>query len=231
MGVNQKRILILADSLGLPRDENEDVVKYYNTWPSLFSQNFKQYEIINYSTRKRTIVSTFGQIDEIKLMEPHLIIFQIGVVDCAPRIFSEYDKKWLKKMPNFLKYWIINYRKKRRVKLQSKDSLNKVYVKPDVFKETYINLINALRYGFENLQVIILPIIANQSILDLKSPGFNDNISLYNKILVEVAESANAKLLDLSDINSYGKFCSDGYHVNEFGNELIFKKVSELISD
>lgn len=147
---NLKKILILADSLGLPKNENEDIVRYSYTWPSLLNQNLKNFEIINHSVRKRTIIVTKNQLAEIIMIEPHLVIFQIGVVDCAPRIFSLNDQKWLKRFPNFIKYYIINLRKNRRAKIQTENPLSKVYVKPELFKKTYLEIIVELKHEFEN---------------------------------------------------------------------------------
>lgn len=224
------KIMIVGDSLCLPRKENGISVKYDNIYPVLLSKRFKQYEFINFSKRSNTIVNVRSELNEIILYEPKVVIFQIGVVDCAPRIFSKRERYLIGKLPSILRNIIINKRKEKRNLIQSKNSLSKVYVKPTTFVQTYVDVINFLHNEIPDVKIILIPIVGFLKGLEVKSSGFNDNIELYNKFITKISEETVCHTLDILDLLTCEEcFIDDFYHLSEKGHEVIFKKLVKFI--
>lgn len=90
-----KRILIVTDSLGAPRDVNGEKIEYEDTWIYKLKNNY-----IN-SIDVDVIFITINGLDsnqllqltndKLKLYNADLILFQFGIVDCAPCIKKYRD--------------------------------------------------------------------------------------------------------------------------------------------
>ena len=89
-----KKILIIADSMGMPRDGFD----YDKTWLYQFKIFFNNFCIIDKShrgsTTKRLITEGGGfknvepGSDLLEFYKPNIIIIQLGIVDCSPRYIS-----------------------------------------------------------------------------------------------------------------------------------------------
>ena len=85
------RILIITDSLGLPREE----VKYKNVWTDMLLNKCLAENILYYTILKRAL--TIKELHEIKsnmgigCLHPDLIIFQFGIVDAVRRVAPSMD--------------------------------------------------------------------------------------------------------------------------------------------
>ena len=92
-----KRILIVTDSLGAPRDVNGEKIEYEDTWIYKLKNNY-----IN-SIDVDVIFITINGLDsnqllqltndKLKLYNADLILFQFGIVDCAPRVLKNIEIK------------------------------------------------------------------------------------------------------------------------------------------
>ena len=214
------RIVVIADSLGLPRSENGIKVRYESTYPFLLGRENKNHEIVNFSERSKTIIDARNEINEVLLYEPECIIVQIGIVDCAPRIFSIKEKFILSKLPASIRTRVIEYRKKKRVSTK-RNPLSKAYVKPDDFKKTYLDLIINLKRSNKELKIIIVPIIGFLKSLEMKSIGFSNNIRMYNDLLAEIANESKSSLIAIDlFFDREDCFVDDFYHLSEYGHVL-----------
>ena len=119
-----KTISIITDSLAMPRVEGKDVVYIHETWPKLLAQKIdnKNFTVAEFTERARDTESLNTEqifVETIKFSNPAILILQIGIVDCAPRIISKFENKLLNKpfVPKKLRRIIINTRKKNRNKI------------------------------------------------------------------------------------------------------------------
>jgi lysophospholipase L1-like esterase len=217
--------MLLGDSLCLPRNENEKRVRYECLYPVLLN-NSSGLQIINFSRRSKTIVDIRSEIGEIVLYEPKVVILHIGIVDCAPRIFSKKEKIMYSRFPRILRDFVIRNRKKRRTNIQGKNPLRKVYVNPELFKKTYLEVISMLRQELCDLRIIIIPISGYLNRLELKSKGFKHNIDLYNQLLYQISNETNCELLNNSDmLLSSEYYVDDYYHLSETGHIAFFERL------
>lgn len=235
------RIVVLGDSLCLPRITEEETIEWEDTWPKVLETHLrkldKNTEVINCGKRSRRITSILGTdfTEDILLKKPNYVIFQIGVVDAAPRIFSLREKAFLNKriFPWRLKQWLIAERKKQRRKIIAKDAMAKVYTSPEEFRTSLRSFSGKLiSNGLENIKALFIPILAHLDTMEEKSPGYSKNIELYNNILADYCRVKSHFFLSTATPLSFNKdiFCMDGYHLSKKGNQELAKHILPLIT-
>ena len=89
------RILYITDSLGAPRSY-PNLIRFNDTWPFI---TCKELNHLVFCEKVEPVYFLTGGLDtkkirknienQYKLYEPNLIILQIGIVDCAPRVLTQ----------------------------------------------------------------------------------------------------------------------------------------------
>ena len=208
-----KRVLILSDSLPLPRVDKEEIIDFEATYPFMLSQEgiFVQ----QVSLAGGTIDKILQQAVYFSNTKWDLVILQSGIVDCTPRPFGRYERvvlnmmvlRWPRIKPTIKK--IASYlRRKRGV----------VYTKQVVFTEHII----ALKNMFINQNILSIPIVASTE-LSNRINGLSINISNYNRIL-----SSELTMLELNLLDDYA-FTADGHHLNRKGHSVIYNNLMEQL--
>ncbi len=242
------RITVLADSLSLPRGEEGNLVSWEETWPRLLYHRLKpQYDnldIVNYGRRACTITDMLKHFrDAVTLIEPDIVIVQVGVVDCAPRVMPIPLRKMMNVpgFPKSLRKRVIKYRSDRRQAITQKDPLANVWTKPSQFDDSFWMLLSKLSEHYENdssTRVIVLPVLGNMQQMNDKSPGFSDNVKQYNEMIRSRTESIGVATLCAPEPNEVGiptrleaaeLYGPDGYHPNAAGNVVTANMVYDEI--
>jgi lysophospholipase L1-like esterase len=218
-----KRIVIIGDSLAMPRPE--EGVEYEDTYPYLLFK--KGYEVINRSRRANDIkIQTIEQniLDDVIYLKPDVLVIHLGIVDCAPRIFKRYEKRIINILPSLMKKLIINICSKYRYFITKYRKIT--YVNEREFEENIIKIIETAKSISK--QIIIIKILNTLERNDKRSYNFNKNIQKYNKILEKIANKYNIELIDP---NSFGKngLLKDGIHINKQMHQYLFNKIKEKI--
>jgi lysophospholipase L1-like esterase len=231
-------ISIITDSLSMPRVEGEDCIYINQTWPKLLQKTINQsgFTFAEFPARARdsdSLNSTSLFSEAIEFCNPKIVIIQIGIVDCAPRIISKKEYALLNKyyFPKKLKNFIIKFRKTRKNKILSRGVLKKVYVSPLRFVQNFNSFINRIKNFNLKVQIIIIPILGYTPFLDTKSNGYSKNIKMYNRMLIEISKEHNCILLsDLTmKMDEIKYYTSDGYHLNQLGQSFLSVEISEMI--
>jgi len=235
------KISVIADSVAMPRVEPPDDVRFNETWPNQLQvklRNKLSQDIYLRNDCARRRVSTVLKdlfYEAIECVNPDYVIVQLGTVDCAPRIVSLKERHTFNRrlFPKKLRELIIANRTINRQKITMQDSLKRVYTKPADYAVNVTTFLNKLYKYNSNAKVILLPILADYSIVDAKSPGFKSNIELYNKMLGQIdagniheiqSESFVSLVTEATDI-----FCSDGYHLAKNGHSMVSHYLSNEI--
>lgn len=217
--MDNKRILIVADSMGMPRPG----VAYEKTWIYRLIHANAEFEFIDKSKRGST---TERFIDEgADLLEHYLpdsVITQIGIVDCAPRYFlkKSVENILLQLMPVFIR--------KKYITLMKKTGSRKpenAYVSPRAFCSNLENYFQ--RAQTLNVQIFAILIAPPSKRFVKKSPFINQNIKIYNDIYEKLSRKFNNVILvqpfsfqvDLENITL------DEYHLNATGHDMIFQNL------
>jgi hypothetical protein len=220
-------LVILGDSLPLPRP-NEGVL-FEHTYPSILQRmlNGNAY-VINRSkrannSRKAALPNNLSA--DITDFNPEVLIYHIGIVDCAPRLFSEFQQKILEKMPSFISRRIIKFFSSKRYFFTR--TFPKVYVKRKAF---YKNVKQTISFAKQYTDKIILVGIchANSNVLK-KSFSFADNVNKYNDELIKISNELGVDYLDTRLLNPEHDLLSDGIHYNLSANEKLAMAILEKI--
>ena len=237
------KVLIIADSLAMPRNENQDIVNPDETWPTLISALNDNVQIQSFALRarvSRSLNESALHNNYLASYKPDVIIIQIGVVDSMPRIISLLESRILNKkirgfnlVPAFIREHYIRCKSSRRGYITARNPLAKVHTKPNNFKKHFSDFIEKTSRSFHHkIRFIIIPILINEAYMEQKSPGAVSNKNLYNSFLREMARFKNVQFLDEGLFNNRPPeevFCSDGYHLNPAGNRLLAEYVSRQL--
>ncbi|MBI3519742.1 MAG: SGNH/GDSL hydrolase family protein [Bacteroidetes bacterium] len=208
------KILVITDSLGLPRPTPE-IVKYNETWVNKLSELYRVHQL---SIGGGTISNLFSQIEYLKMFEPDFVIIQSGIVDCAPRALTKFESEFFNKFKVTKKILNLYLTKDRTEKLRKKR--NKTYTSFEDF-EKYLNLF-AKEFGDKLYFVGILP--GNEN-YEKKVPGVVGNINKYNALIQVTA---------IHNFISVDDFCQDDImtdyiHLTKKGHQKLFERIVKTI--
>ena len=169
----------------------------------------------------------------VSYKNPDIVIFNIGLNDCAPRVFKKrsliskviYDNKFFIKITfNIFNKIIYRYR-------YFFTRINKkVYVNAGNFELNYKHMIEEVKKYNPNCKFYAISILGPSLFLEKKSYGIGTNILKYNNILKEIFLN---NFIDTNDIAIDNKFIFDGIHMTKEMHyevfQLIYKTIKEEI--
>lgn len=209
--MDKKRILVITDSLGLPRLLPQ-LVKYEETYISLLQKN--GFEVVNLSIGGGNIKLLVEQSEYYRAFFPNIVIVQSGIVDCAPRAFRKFELDFLVKsrliklLGGKLFYML---RKYRSITYTS--------------KSTYESQLRILLNKFPDAKFIFIGILKPMNEYERIVPGIKKNILVYNDILRGINE---AIYIDLSSFPSDG-IQSDFHHLNAKGHNEVYQRLKIIL--
>jgi len=225
--MKNNKLLIITDSVSMPRPG----IPYESTWIYKLKKEFPNLDIIDKaargSTSMRLVTEGGGGVDLLETYMPDIVILQIGITECAPRLFKKHGVEYFfmnKILTQKLRQKYIDYIKLYRVrKAELAD------VPPVIFKKNLQNYCKrANDYG---TKVLIIKILKATDLYIKKSPNIQQSIDLYNSIIDSVAaEFVNVTTLSpLQGHHNIDELCIDELHINKAGHELYFLAISNRI--
>ena len=227
--IEHNPIYLLADSLALPRPpfRGSQAVSYQQTYPYLLRSKLKEghkqemvdIELIVNAQRARTMPEAASFWGEVELFRPSIAIIQIGIVDCAPRVFSRRQRTFVERIrPIGLRSSILSFVESHRRSIISVLP-GKVYTPPIQFSDAALTI--AKRCFDANIHLCFVSIAPSDQKISDRSPGIQKNIHEYNGILNQVAADWHAKFIDLHSA-FYPKqedyLLDDGHHLGIRGH-------------
>jgi hypothetical protein len=205
------KVLILADSLSLPRQLKEEIIRWEDTYFYKLKQHFRSDDFHLYGKGGVTIDELDHIMEYYKYMEPDVIILQCGIVDCAPRAFTKFELTVLGKLHliKIFKQFAPLFRKIRRI----------CYTDIKSFSDCIHN-IKAKCPNSVHISVSILPADAAY---EKKLPGISNQIEKYNKVL-----AGATSIIDTFQFPKSG-IASDYHHLTKFGHQVIFGLLRDKI--
>lgn len=204
------KILVLTDSLGLPRDAPQDL-SYEETWPFFLSQQ-KNVKLLQSSIGGGTSFDLYKQTIYLKSFNPDIVILQVGIVDCAPRALSYheniiYNNWWItrKILGQVIPRWGNTIRKIRNIRFVNKE-------------EFRINLKRIVEL-LPNIKIYAIGIIPASIEYENFLPNITISIKEYNYILKEIFPETYIDTFELDQ--QY--VMTDHHHPNKKGHKLIFE--------
>jgi lysophospholipase L1-like esterase len=212
------RVLVLGDSLSLPRNKPE-VVSFEETWPFLLSRT-GLFEIIQISIGGGTLYNLLEQSDYYLPGYPDIVIIQSGIVDCAPRAIGFIEKEIIRncRVLNFLVRKLYPYRFMRKYR-------NITYTKPAHFTD----MVNKMIMKFSDKRTIWIGIIPAVPEYENHLPGISKNIDQYNATIQSIMTTKGGTFLDTANLPLNG-LMSDHHHLNAIGHSWIFNQLFAELS-
>lgn len=220
-----KRLVIITDSLGAPRTVPE-VVYYDDTWVRMVRDHAikRGYDVIAHTINgldSRELLKLV--LEKLHLYDPDLVLFQYGIVDCAPRVFSEREKMLFRILQ--LHKVAAKIGKKYHAPLSAKRDITSVSLSEF---ELFVPKINeALKSNTEKpCQIINVPIgSACRGYVEL-SPTIEHNITEYNQVL---QRNSDCYLTKFSTAPVEEIYTADCHHLNHNGHKLLAAIVTESL--
>lgn len=217
-----KRILIITDSLGAPRFVDGEKITYNDTWVCQFNTLLRTLNIETISMTINGLDSTrILQLthDKLLLYAPDIVIFQFGIVDCAPRVLTNNEILIL----SFLRLSKITKKiiSKHHAFLSNLRNLQHTGAKKfEINLEQIYTLFHS-----KGIKVIHLPIAPACQRYQQKSPKISYRIQQYNSIIEKNSDLLLKNLYDNADVEAI--FLNDLHHLNIHGHQVVFDYLSK----
>lgn len=209
------KIQILSDSLALPREIPQKVY-YEETYPAKLS---KDYTVAQYSKGAGTIKELFDQTFYYKMFCPDVVILQSGIVDCAPRPFTQFEEH----------FFTLNFFTKgckailKRLTKSWLRTLRKVAWTPPKKFRLYCE---QFKKAYPNIPILAIGILPPRAEYEKQAKGISKRIHEYNGILMDVF---GENYIDTSDMPDDG-IMSDHHHMTSIGHQFVYDKIAERLS-
>jgi lysophospholipase L1-like esterase len=229
------KVVILADSLALPRQEGEGNIPYEVTYPYLLDESLRRRLgerapwIIERGMRSRTIERVLDEwFEMVELRGAEVVVIHIGIVDCAPRVFMPRERAFVERLrPARLRVRFLDFvhrHRRRIIKMRQR-----VYVPVEKFKTMVEEVVSKSR-GAGVRSLVFINIIEPPEEMETRSPGFRRNVEDYNRILRAQADEQTAvHLVDLNNLIREGggpeALTVDGIHINETGHRMLAQEL------
>lgn len=206
------RILILTDSLGLPRNKPE-VCSFEDTWPVLLKNKYPNIHQVSIGAATSEIL--LKQIHYHKGFNPDIVVLQVGIVDCAPRFMSRKELDFTYALGVFGKGLRFLLNRNWIKKLRNISYINEV--------EFQCN-INKIQDKFD-CPVIAIGILPANEQYEARLPGIAKKIITYNEILNYTFRN----FINTESILKVGGVMSDYHHLNKKGHEYLFLLIKNAL--
>ncbi len=233
------KILILADSLAMPRPQSEGDIPDECTYPSLIDRSLREKfginapVVIERGMRRRTIEYVLNDWqDLIEYRSPEMLVVHVGIVDCAPRVFMRLEREMVDRLrPISLRDAILRFAHDHRRRIVQ--FRKRVYVPAAQFRRQVTEVVERARAA--NIKsLIFINIVTPPQDLDLRSPGFIQNVITYNQILKECVRGDNVDLIDLDEMirqaGGAAKLTVDGIHIDRTGHQMLAREIEDRIA-
>ena len=203
------RVLILSDSMSLPRDRECAARECY---PELVKQAFDELEVIVLAIGKATLPDLYEQYRRYyQHFDADVLVLHCGIVDCAPRALTRLEQSLVGSIP-ILRSFV------RRHRLLLRRCRNISYTKLSVFRSVFHKF-----RQIRDVPVIAIAIAPPTSNYAAKVPGIRLAVPRYNEVLHD------ADFFICLDDFTATHIGSDDYHFNSKGHSLVAKKLIDIL--
>jgi len=227
-------ITILGDSLDMTR-LSENI--YYKDTYAYKLNNFleKEYFVINRARRTNTILKqtiSYNISNDILCYKSKYTIIHLGIVDCAPRLFSEKERRILHYIkPKKIANYIIKVKSHNRYFFTK--NFPKVYVNLETFKLKYNFLVDQIINKTQFKKIFIINIAKTNKKNERRSYNFNSNICTYNNVIYDIYKKYknHIQLIDFYKMTEENPnlLLDDGIHITKEAHNILasilYKKI------
>lgn len=233
------KVVILADSLALPREEVGGERCFEVCYPYLLHESLRDQFgkdaplIIERGMRLRTVEAVLTDWHEqVELRNADVVVVHVGVVDCAPRVFLRRENAFLANRPKWMRDPILKFvHEHRRWIIQHRP---RVYV-PLARFQRHVEEVTQLARTSKVQLLMYVNIVEPPDAIEQRSPGFQQNVRLYNDVLAKQTSESKVQYVDVDKlIKAEGGsdiLTIDGVHLNERAHQLLASRLTHEISN
>jgi len=165
--------------------------------------------------------------------EPEAVVVQVGIVDCAPRLFSPWQHAFLN---NRWFHWRIA---RIIIRTASRYRRQIIAARPWVrytSRRRFEKTLAALAGKVEGIpHLLVLPILETFPEHEYRSPGYNRSVRAYNRLWEGWAQQVGARfirheeLVGVRDIREL--LLTDGHHLSPAGHAAVAGVVGETLAE
>ena len=207
-----KRILLLTDSLSLPRSKPE-ICTLEQTYPELLRR--ANYIVCTVAIGGARSTDLLKQMFYFEGMTFDYIFVQSGIVDCTPRFLKRIELKILRSIP-FIGNKIVGLLNKPRIR----NIRGITYTPP----KKYAQNIQKFIAGFPKQKVFFIGILPANVAYEQVVKNVTKRINQYNSIL-----SNTGNYISMENIPRAG-IMSDHHHLTAAGNAYIFESIKKIFN-
>ncbi|MDP3559728.1 MAG: SGNH/GDSL hydrolase family protein [Legionellaceae bacterium] len=231
--------LIVGDSLACARPwEGVDLHSTYATQlQKILGAN---HTILNVSagentTKKSTSKKFFRTY--INGTNPHFAIIHLGIVDCAPRLMSNFERL-IGAITSRLPFFRNLFKAYAKLKGRHRFFLTKLFpmtlIPKNIFQKNYKYLIYEILKNNNTKKIYLINIASPGSTLLMRSYGIQENIKAYNAVIEELHQIFQEKtiFIDLYDKtykNPHWITSSDGHHIKKPAHDWLADTIGKSI--
>lgn len=223
----RQRILIITDSLGMPREETT----ISQTWVDRCSIRLCECgHMVNQQLYRNLTTDTVREKsqDYIARQEAGVLIFQVGICDCVRRAMGAWQLNFMNLLTALHVPFIPGFFHRFYAKNHyffTKNS-NKHYVSISDFEKNYRLFISLARKSVPDCKIIFLAMAPAGPGLIRSTCNAQNDIDAYNRVLKTVSEECHVRFINpyegySGDVVTIG----DGHHLSEAGHTLVYKAV------
>jgi len=207
-----KRIMIVTDSIGLPRDGvpyEDTILNKFESWGSLWVMGGGGETVSSDYSRVANMTYYLRQ----NFFDAGIIM--IGLVDCAPRPLPMTVRYIVSTLPEWFQEPVVKIIHFLRPVLVRIGLYQFTPIYP--FKRTYELLLDACQKLCKRVVVIgICPVKAD---VDEHSPGLTKQIEVYNVVIEGLVKEHGFSFIDISDFPE--TYLTDDAHLNSEGHKRL----------
>jgi len=219
------KLAIIGDSLGMDRETEPEGTPRNLVWPMLIANGNRTFSIINKCQRARMMCSVPEDLLRVIAAGADVIVIQVGVVDCAPRVFSKADQTIFDQLSDVAHSKLLPLVKEQRVNLINNYPLI-VYLELSEFAE-YVSKIVKYAMYFE-VPIIFVSIIRTKT-MDSKLPGWFGRAFEYNRILQNASKHSYIYFFDadscFADQGNGELYCQDCHHMSTYAHSFFAENI------
>lgn len=223
-----KTVLVVGDSLSMVRPS--DSLCLEQTYPFMLQQQLgADFYVVNASQRANDssrVVSDNYLSESICAAKAEVIILQLGIVDCTPRLFSEMQKKILAGLRLFspIRRGVDAYIKRKS--LQRYDLTKKkkmVNVSLADFESNIARFFEIAREFSPGVKFVVINVLYPGQVMLSRNYGLIENVESYNQCLANLVDRFSGRLVNLFEYtrNSPHSVLSDGHHIGNAAHQFI----------
>lgn len=217
---------------------------FRDTYPFLLQEllNSSKYHVVLRARGRNNVITQALEENldgDVLFSDSKYIIFQLGIVDCAPRLFNLMEDRILfvlgrEPIVKIFVNAVVKFKSKHR-RFFTKH-FPRTYVSKKEFKDKYAFILRETKNAVNPQKVFLINIADTNDKNNLRSFNFRKNILEYNKIIADlVVENKNfCELIDFfSATKEHKEFIveDEGIHLTKSGHaylaQIIYEKIQK----